>query len=768
MNSLHTLNGRGEESVSYTDNRPDGPIFSRSTASDRTKTIEQNDDHGAVYGINVLDIVNPSAVNMYYEIDVSSLSGTTVTWNTIPSGCVVSNPSTGVYKITGINSGAIWKTVRSPVVDIPDSFIGTFTYTGTLYYTNTITGVTETQSWTVTVTVTDVVVLTTPVEQFFVPGETQTITAPTISTDKLGTYTVTVTPTTIGDIDTMQPTIADPLSVTSFNGTTKVFTIEGTRAQVVEYLAAFSATFTTSATDNTFTYDLTCTNTDVPNDSEAQTVTQAVYWFPPGTAEYGTGASTLANPGRIINLNDPHQLYTIEITPTDAAQISNLEFQDIDYWTRAAGDTIANQSTNPLYTNYSADISDSGRLVMAMREDPSGVVDACEFNVYQYDLDTNALAHIETISLNTEPGTFDINISKDGTYVIHGDLDANDAYRYTWNGSTYGTGTALGKYATTIDQSNDGSVAVFTNYDNATAFSSLETYLYYDSGSGFALQQTIANPEATDGAGFGFDIAISGDGQYVAVSDPLYDVTTGTPYTYEGRVYIYERTGGTTLTLQQTLTGVAYETFGMTVELNSDGSELYIGAPGYSSGTKPHSGKVYVYSRTGTSWTQDAALVSPLTNGSQFGGVHWTNMVGNPWIEIKIDTNDTILTVPNDGGSAAVFKKVNSAWTAVDVIDTFRAYTMKSGDTIYDNVLFDSDGTNIYWFKRQFGSIGTWDGTTLTANNLPKFPINRAIDGIVLTSVPTIEDIELTYEITLEDASTHSSTQTVTHNEGIA
>lgn len=769
MNSLHTLNERGAEQASYTDNRPDGPIFSRAAPTNRTKTIEQNDDHAAVVGINVLDIVNPTAVSMYYEIDVTDLSGTTVTWNTVPAGCTTSEPSTGVYRITGIESGSIWKQVRSPTIDIPDSFTGDFDYVSTLHYTNPTTGVAETKQWTVTVTVTDVVVLSTPVEQFFVPGETQTITAPTIQTDKTGTYTITVTPTTTADITSMQATIADPDNVTSFNGGTKVFTIEGTRAQAATYLAAFSATFDGSAGNNTFTYALSCTNADVPSDSEPQTITEAVYWFPPGAAEYAAGIeSTLANPGRIVNLTDPHELYNLTITATDATQINTIELQDIDYFTRDSADTTTNQSSDPDYTNYSADISDGGRLVIGMREDTDAIVEESEVNVYDYDLDANTLTHVETITISSEPGAFDVNISRNGTYLIHGDLDATEAYRYTWNGSTFGTGTALGNYARSIDQTDDGTVAVFTNFNTGTPVADLDMYLYYDSGSGFALQQTITNPDTTDGIRFGYDVSISGDGNYVAVSDPLWNGTN-----YEGRVYIYQRTGGSTLTLQQTLTGAEYETFGTTVELNSDGSQIYIGAPGYSNGTKPHAGRVYIYSRDDTTWSEDTAagspLTSPLPNGSRFGGIYSGDISVSPWVEIKINATDNILTVPNDPGSAAVFKKTDGVWSNIDVIDTHRAYTMKSGDTIYDNVLFDSDGTNIYWYRRQFGQIGSYSaGVYTVSDNLPKVPVNRALDGVKLTSTATTEDIELTYEITLEDASTHDSVQTVTHNEGIA
>ena len=740
MNSLHTLNERGAEQASYTDNRSDGPIFSRTNTTNRTKTIEQNDDHAAVVGINVLDVVNPSAVNLYYEIDVSSLSGTTVTWSTVPTGCVVSNPSTGVYRITGIDNGSIWKQVRSPTIDIPASFTGTFVYTSTLHYTDPTLGTAESKSWTVTVTVTDVVVLTTPVEQFFVPGETQTINAPTITTEKTGTYTVTVTPTTIADISTMQATIADPDGVTSFNGTTKVLTIEGTRAQVVQFLAAFSATFTDSATDNTFTYALTCTNTDVPSDSEPQTITEAEYWFPPGAAEYGSGVeSTLANPGRIVNLADELELYELQITPADPTLIQNLKLADIDYFTRDSADTASNQSTDPDTTAFSMDISDGGRLVVNMREDQDAGVVASEFNVYDYDLAANTLTHVETISLSSEPDVFDINISRNGTYVLHG----GTAKRYTWNGTTFGSGASLGTGADIVDQSDDGTVAV--------AFAGSTLGLLYDSGSGFTLQQSITQS--------GSSIAISGDGLYVALGDNLNDT-----------VYIYERTGGVNLTLQTTLTGVANEHFGMTLELNSDGSQLYIGAPADPS---VHSGKLYIYSRSGTSWSEDTAagspLVSPVSQFNYFGGANYPDWQSfHPWVKTVIDETDTILSVSNGSGSVAIFKKTSGVWSNIDLIDTHRGFAMKSGSTIYDNVMFQSDGTTIYWYRRQYGQLATWNGLTLTIEGYPKTTINRAIDGVRLTTTATVEDIELEYRITLEDSSQHSSTQTVTHNEGIA
>src|SRR5438552_15319286 len=104
---------------------------------------------------------------------------------------------------------------------------------------------------------------------------------------------------------------------------------------------------------------------------------------------------------------------------------------------------------------------------------------------------------------------------------------------------------------------------------------------------------------------FGFAVAISGDTLLMAA--PLEDVE---PYVDVGSVYVYVRTGAT-WTQQALLTPNdpgANDEFGFAVALNGD--TAVIGAPLADTVNGANAGAAYVFVRNGTTWTQQAKLVT--------------------------------------------------------------------------------------------------------------------------------------------------------------
>lgn len=100
----------------------------------------------------------------------------------------------------------------------------------------------------------------------------------------------------------------------------------------------------------------------------------------------------------------------------------------------------------------------------------------------------------------------------------------------------------------------------------------------------WAIAQSIDSP--ADGVTFGWRLACSGDGEWLAVADPLGGATN------DGRVMIYRNVGGT-YTLNQTINSPSNGIeFGFSLRFSESGNTLYIGAP--SSGTN---GTVYMYTK---------------------------------------------------------------------------------------------------------------------------------------------------------------------------
>ena len=104
---------------------------------------------------------------------------------------------------------------------------------------------------------------------------------------------------------------------------------------------------------------------------------------------------------------------------------------------------------------------------------------------------------------------------------------------------------------------------------------------------------------------YGVGLAISADGKTVAIGAR----ENGLQMTNAGCVYVLVFSGG--LWSQQVKLGcplpVAYDFFGDSLALTSDGNTLVIGAYGRE-GAATNSGVVYVYNRTGTSWTLSTSL----------------------------------------------------------------------------------------------------------------------------------------------------------------
>jgi hypothetical protein len=132
MSSLTQLNNYSNNTVAFTDNRFSGVVFDYPTARNISTTIDTQVVQ-LQRSIDILDIINPVAANIVFEIDVSAVNGTTVQWNSIPSG--VSVVKTNVYTVYGIDSVSDWNAMKVANIVLPVTFIGSFFYTCTIFYT---------------------------------------------------------------------------------------------------------------------------------------------------------------------------------------------------------------------------------------------------------------------------------------------------------------------------------------------------------------------------------------------------------------------------------------------------------------------------------------------------------------------------------------------------------------------------------------------------------------------------------------------------------
>jgi hypothetical protein len=172
-------------------------------------------------------------------------------------------------------------------------------------------------------------------------------------------------------------------------------------------------------------------------------------------------------------------------------------------------------------------------------------------------------------------------------------------------------------------------------------------YVFKRNGTTWTEEQKLLASDRAEDDNFGWSVSIDGD--YAFIGSHCDDNENGN---YAGSVYVFTRSG-TTWTQQAKLMasdGAAYDYFGQAVSI--DGDYAFIGAPFDDDDNK---GSVYVFKRNGTTWTEEQKLrASDGPTWEYFGR------------SISIDGDYAIITAHDEDnvkGSAYVFKRNGTIWT---------------------------------------------------------------------------------------------------------
>ena len=149
---------------------------------------------------------------------------------------------------------------------------------------------------------------------------------------------------------------------------------------------------------------------------------------------------------------------------------------------------------------------------------------------------------------------------------------------------------------------------------------------------------------------FGRSVAIAGDTIVVGAYED--DTDNGTD---SGSAYVFTRTG-TTWTQQAKLTasdGAAYDQFGWSVAMAGD--TIIVGSR-YDDDNGTDSGSAYAFTRTGVIWTEQAKLTAG--DGAESDAFGWSVAVAGDTIVVGGN-----LSGPRNSGSAHVFTRTGVTWT---------------------------------------------------------------------------------------------------------
>ena len=261
----------------------------------------------------------------------------------------------------------------------------------------------------------------------------------------------------------------------------------------------------------------------------------------------------------------------------------------------------------------------------------------------------------------TDDGTFgtSVALSSDGDTALIGGQEASAAWVFTRSGSTWTqegpklTPTpATGYFGASVALSGDGSTAVIGANENGTGGGA---WVFTNSNGTWTQQGPELSGSGETGfyAEFGASVALSGDGNTALISDPQDGATTMDT----GAVWVFTRSG-TTWTQQGPKLTPGDESgsgaFGTGVALSSDGTTALIGGSGDNGGI----GAAWVFTSTDGTWTQQG---SKLTADDETGTGAFGASVG-----LSSDGTTALIGGPQDNhsvGAAWVFKNSGGTWT---------------------------------------------------------------------------------------------------------
>ncbi len=328
-----------------------------------------------------------------------------------------------------------------------------------------------------------------------------------------------------------------------------------------------------------------------------------------------------------------------------------------------------------------------------------------------------------------------------------------------------GDTAVIGSYDSDFTGSEDGAVYVFVRTGNAWSLQQVlteapsseygydvaisgdtlvvgvrsdgEAYVYTRSAGVWTQQQQLL-PSNTAGQG-AFGEAVDIDGDTLVVGDPG-DSQTSPPFLSSiGAVYVFVRSG-TTWTEEQVLRASDVEAsavFGSSVSI--DGDTVAAGAPldGEATDPDPNAGAVYVFTRSGTLWTQQQKLLaSDIAEDDQFGS------------SVDLDGDNLAVgavfgdgTVVDNTGSAYVFTRSGTTWTEQQKLNGSGTTTSFGNDISLqgDSLAVASlEAEQVFIFERD-GTV--WSETQALSNpssnldgffNVPGFGAAVALDGSTL------------------------------------
>ena len=352
-----------------------------------------------------------------------------------------------------------------------------------------------------------------------------------------------------------------------------------------------------------------------------------------------------------------------------AASTFTLSFQPRWDTTTQQAKLIASDYQASDNFGWSVAISGDTVVVGATLEDPNNITDAGSVYIFTRSGTTwTQQAKIQASDAQASD-QFGESVAIDGdTVVVSAQYEdpgnittAGSAYIFTRSGTTW---TQQAKLVASDYQTNDyfgvkvaisgDTVVVGANGEDTVATGAGAAYVFTRSGTTWTQQQKIQASDAQASSVFGTSVAI--DGNTVVVGASLNDPSS---IIDAGAAYVFTRSG-TTWTQQQKIQASdaqASDNFGQSVGIS--GNTVVVGAYAEDPNNISGAGSVYIFTRSGTTWTQQAKLIASDAQASDLFGQS-VAIEGDTVVVGAYNEDPNNIT---DAGSAYVFTRSGATWT---------------------------------------------------------------------------------------------------------
>jgi hypothetical protein len=297
----------------------------------------------------------------------------------------------------------------------------------------------------------------------------------------------------------------------------------------------------------------------------------------------------------------------------------------------------------------------------------------------------------------------------------------------TGAGDVFGISVALSADGTTlaVGASNEDSAATGTNgdqNDNAAANSGA-VYVFTRGGAYWSQQAYLKASNAGAGDAFGISLALSADGNTLAVGADREDsASTGVggnqadnAATDSGAVYVFVRNGAAWVqqAYVKASNTASLDTFGFDLALSADGNVLAVSAieedsaatgidGNQADNAATDSGAVYVFARSGGTWSQQAYVKASNTGAADGFGVSLALSADGTMLAVGASGEDSIATgiggdqtnnSASTSGAVYVFSRSGAgAWSQQAYV---KASNSRLGHGFGSSIALSADGSTL-------------------------------------------------------------------------